>query len=129
MLGCVAVLLALAACGGASSTNWTDVGRVTVTVSRPGLPPPGGAPRTATFTSQAELARATAALNAQHITKTSGSTSSASCAGGEQIAITIAHTNGSTTHLAAYQCAGQTYGDVGGQLTKLLSALGVSPDS
>jgi hypothetical protein len=129
VLACIASALALAACGGGSSTNWKGVRSVSVTVSRPGLPPPGGTPRTTAFTSRTQLARVTAALNAQHITKTPSSSSTSPCAGGQQIAITITQANAAPTHLSAYACGGKTSGDIGGNLSKFLVALGVPSNS
>jgi hypothetical protein len=120
--------LALAACGGSSSsTQWKDVRNVTVTVARPGLPPPGGLPRTTAFTTSGELSRVTVALNAHHIHKLSSASSSNGCAGGATIAITIEQGGSAPVRLSAYQCANTTSGDVGGDLSGFLRTVGISP--
>jgi hypothetical protein len=120
--------LALAACGGSSSSmQWNDVRHVTVTVARPGLPPPGGFPRTTAFATSGERSRVTAALNAHHIHKLSSASSNGGCAGGATIAITIEQGGSAPVQLSAYQCANTTSGDVGGDLSGFLRALGISP--
>jgi hypothetical protein len=119
------VAVVLAGCGGSSSSKWENLRSVSITVSRPGLPPPGGAPQTTAFTSASAVGQATAALNAHHIAQSSSSSSNNACAGGEQIDITIVKQQGSSVHLSAYQCGGQTTGDVSGDLSGFLSALGV----
>ena len=126
VIACVGSALVLAGCGGTSFTGWKNLQSVTVTVARPGLPPPGGLPHTTAFTSQAELARVTAALNALQIRKVSTASSTSGCAGGTQIAITITRAHGAPTHLSAYQCGGKTTGDIGGDLSGFLSEVGVS---
>jgi hypothetical protein len=127
LIAAVVPALALAACG-SSSPRWKDVQRVTVTVSRPGLPPPGGTPRTTSFTTQADVAKVTAALNAPHIARASLS-SNALCAGGTQVAITITRANAATTHLSGYIYRGKTSGGIGGDVSGFLSAVGVSPST
>lgn len=121
----VACALAIAACGGSSSTTWKGLRSVTVTVSRPGLPPPFGRPHTTVFTSSSDISHVTAALNAHHITKVSPSSPNG-CAGGAQIAITITPEHSSPVNLSAYRCANQTTGNVGGDLPGFLSAIGLS---
>ena len=125
-LGVAIAALMTAGCGGGSSGKWEDVHSVTVTVARPGLPPPGGAPHTTEFTSASAVAQATAALNAHHIEQSSSSSSNNGCAGGAQIAITIVKHDGTSVRLSAYQCGGHTTGDVSGDLSGFLSAVGVS---
>lgn len=126
-IACIAsVLLLLAGCGGSSSTTWKGVRSVSVTVSQPGLPPPGGAARTTTFASPSEVARVTAALNSHRISKLSSPSSGSGCGGGFQIAITVTKSSGSPVQLSAYRCAGRTSGDVGGDLPGFLAAIGVS---
>ena len=89
--------LVLAACGGSSSTNtWQGLRSVRVTVARPGLPPPYGAPKTVSFTTPTEVARATKLLNAFHITRRPVSNSSQGCGGGSQVVITVVPQQGRT---------------------------------
>jgi len=124
-IGAVAIgAVALAGCGGSSSSKWEGLRSVSVTVSRPGLPPPGGAPQTTLFTSASAVAQATASLNAHHIKQGSSSSSNPGCAGGEQIAITIVRQHGAPVHLSAYQCGGHTSGDVSGDLSGFLTSIG-----
>jgi hypothetical protein len=124
----VAPLLLLASCGSSrhAATNWKNVESVTVTVSKPGLPPPGGLPHTTTFTTQADLTRVTNALNAHGIDKRPSPSSSGGCAGGAQIAITITEASAAPTHLSAYSCGGKVTGDAGGDVSGFLSAMGSS---
>ena len=60
-----------------------------MTVAQPGLPPPYGEPKTKSFTTPSEVARATASLNAFHITRRPVSNSSQGCGGGSQVVITV----------------------------------------
>ncbi len=96
-----------------------------MTVSRPGLPPPGGLPQTTSFSSPSDVARVTTALNGHHIVKVSPS-SSTGCAGGEQIEIKITPADSAAVDLSAYRCANQTTGNIGGDLPGFLSAISVS---
>jgi hypothetical protein len=120
----IASLLVVSSCGGGGSSSWKDLRAVRVTLSRPGIPPPGGLPHTTSFTSPSELAVVTAALNKHHIEQGSSS-SNDGCAGGENVAISITHADGSVTNLSAYRCAGQTTGEVSGDLLGFLNAAGV----
>jgi hypothetical protein len=122
----VSVVLILAACGASSPTAWGGLQRVRVTVSQPSLPPPGGRPRTSTFSSGLRLIRARAALIAYRIHHTSAKRPGGGCAGGIQIALTIEQQHQAPLRLQAYRCAGSMTGDVGGNLTGFLSALGIS---
>jgi hypothetical protein len=117
---------ALAACGSSAPSGWHDIQSVTVTVSQPSLPPPGGQPQTSTFTSSSDIARVTSALNRFHIKQTPASSASGGCAGGFQIAITINEKGAAPVKLSAYRCADQTSGNVGGDLAGFLSAIGVN---
>jgi hypothetical protein len=119
----VVPMLALGSCGGSSSSSeWKDVRAVRVTVSRPGLPPPGGLPRTTSVTSHSGLTQVTAALNKNHIRKAGSASSNNGCAGGEVILISVTRGDGSVTNLSAYRCAGKTTGDVDGDVPGFLSA-------
>ncbi len=124
-------LCLLAGCGSSgpkhstAATHWTALRRVTVTTSRP-LPPPYGGPFTTSFTTRVELSRVTTALNTHRISQAPASTSNPGCAGGTRIDITIVEMRGNQVHLASYQCANQTSGDIAGDLTGFLSAAGVS---
>jgi hypothetical protein len=128
VIACAAPLLLVASCGSShnSAVDWKNVQSVTVTVSKPGLPPPGGLPHTTTFTSQADVTRVTDALNAHGIDKLSAPSSGGGCAGGAQIAITITEAGAAPTHLSAYSCGGKVTGDAGGDVSGFLSALGIS---
>jgi hypothetical protein len=119
--------LPLAACGGNSQTTstWHSLRSVRVTVARPGLPPPYGVPKTTTFATPPDVARATSALNNFHIARRVPPSSNSGCAGGTQIEITIVPQQGRTASLNAYRCANQTTGDVAGNLPGFLSALGL----
>jgi hypothetical protein len=125
-MAAIATALVVAGCGGSSATVWKDLQSVRVTVTRPGLPPPFGAPHTTAFTSPRALARVTAALNAHHLSRVSSSSSSSGCAGGAQIAITIRRAQSGPVALSAYRCANQTSGNIGGDLPGFLSAVGIS---
>jgi hypothetical protein len=125
-LGVLCATLVLAACGGSSSSEWTGLRSVRVTVAQPGLPPPYGLPKTTSFTTSGELARVTSQLNSHHIVQASSSSSSTGCAGGFQIQIVIVRTNAGTAKLSAYRCANQTSGTVSGDLVGFLKAIGVS---
>ena len=127
-IGLIAAGLLLAACGSSksSSTTWKDVRHVTVTDARPGLPPPGGLPHTTSFTTPSDLDRVTAALNAHHIHKLSSASANNGCAGGATIAITITRGSSAPVRLSGYTCANTTTGDIGGDLSGFLTAIGVS---
>jgi hypothetical protein len=118
--------LALAACGGGSSSGWKDLQSVRVTVAQPGLPPPYGMPRTTSFTTQAELAHVTSALNAHHIARASTVSARSGCAGGFTIAIAIEQKGSAPVSMNAYRCANQTSGNVSGDLVGFLKAAGVN---
>jgi hypothetical protein len=129
VLGALFAGLALAACGGSSSSSgsssdWKNLSSVHVTVAQPGLPPPYGRPKTTAFTTSAQVARATKLLNAHHIKQAASTTSSSGCAGGFKIAIAIVPRTSGTVNLNAYRCAGQTTGNTDGDLVAFLQALG-----
>src|SRR5436305_4958828 len=117
--------LGLAACGSSSSnaTTWHSLRSVRVTVARPGLPPPYGAPKTTSYTTPAQLAKVTSALNQFHIAQRSAASSSQGCGGGSQILITIVPQQGRTVSLTGYLCANRTTGNIGGDLPGVLSAM------
>ncbi len=121
-------LLALSGCGSQSSNTWKDLRTVRVTVARPGLPPPGGLPRTTTFVTSSELARVTTALNKNHIVQRSATTSNG-CAGGQQVAITIVRRDGPPAAMIGYRCGGKTSGAIGGNLDGFLTAIGITTAS
>lgn len=120
-------VLVLAACGGGGSqpTSWRSLRSVRVTVAQPGLPPPYGQPQTTSYLAPAEVARVAGALNHFHIAQRVPPSSSAGCAGGFQIELTIVPQRGRTIDLSAYRCAGKTYGGVAGDLGGFLNALGL----
>jgi hypothetical protein len=124
-LGAICVCLVLGACGGGSSSQWKDLQTVRITVAQPGLPPPYGKPKTTSFTTQGQLTRVTAALNAHHITQASSTSTSNGCSGGFTIKIAIVPKSGAPTNLSAYRCAKQTTGDASGDVTGFLSSVGV----
>jgi hypothetical protein len=125
-MAAMASVVVVAACGGSSATVWKGVRSVRVTVTRPGLPPPFGAPHTTVFTAPRDVARVTAALNAHRLSRVSSSSSSSGCAGGAQIAITILQAQSAPVHLSGYRCANETSGNIGGDLPGFLSAMGIS---
>ena len=120
----VCAALLIAGCGGVTHSSWSHLRSVRVTVAQPGLPPPFGAPKTTSFTTPTALANVTRALNAHHIDRSSQS-SSPGCAGGFTVLIVIVPQQSAPVRLTAYRCAGQTTGDVGGDLTGFLSAIDV----
>jgi hypothetical protein len=130
VLGALCAAVALAACGsssssGGSSSTWKDLRSVRVTVAQPGLPPPFGEPKTTTFTTPAQVVRATSLLNAHRIVRASSTTSSSGCAGGFNVLIVIVPRTSAPVSLNAYRCAGHTTGNVSGDLVGLLRAIGV----
>ncbi len=66
----------------------------------------------------------TALLNEHHVTRAASTTSSSGCAGGFKIAIAIVQRSSGPVQLNAYRCAGQTTGNVDGNLVGFLQALG-----
>jgi hypothetical protein len=129
-IACVTLVLALTACGAASAAvRWRDVRSVRVTVSNGSLPPPYGAPRTTVFRTSRQVSRAEAALNAHHIRRVSGDSSSndGGCTGGYNAVITIVERDKARVTMSAYRCATTTYGTIGGDLPGFLAALAISP--
>jgi hypothetical protein len=106
-----------------AATTWRALRSVHITVAQPGLPPPGGQPKTESFTTASQLARVTAALNRYHISQKVPPTPSHGCAGGHQITITIVRQSGQTVNLSAYRCAGGISGNIAGGLTGFLAAV------
>jgi hypothetical protein len=129
VLGVFFVALCVAACGSSSSSSsaeaWKSLHTVRITVAQPSLPPPYGEPKTTAFTTPAQVARVTAALNAHHIAKAASSSTNNGCTGGHTVMITITPQSGAATQLSAYRCANQTTGDIDGDLTGFLSSLGI----
>ncbi len=94
----------------------------TITVQNGSLPPPYGRPHVYRYTTRAKVARLTKALKANHIAARRP-TSSRGCAGGFNVALKLV---GQTTRrLTSYECGGHNYGAIAGNVTGLLSALGI----
>ena len=119
--GALAALLLAAAPAFATGTLWRHVTKVSVTIQKPGLPPPYGKAHTTTFSTGTQLAKATSALNANHIAK-GPNVANQGCAGGTDVTIVIAQ-GPKRTRLSAYQCGSTTYGAIAGDLTAFLKAL------
>ncbi len=124
LLGLGVFGLALAGCGGGtSSSHWADLQRVTVSLSRP-LAPPLGGPFTKVYADAPDLTRVTVLLNRHHIVQLASPTSNAGCTGGYIVAMKITRKGSPPATLNAYRCANHTTGDVGGDLVGFLTALG-----
>jgi hypothetical protein len=133
ILGCAA---AVVACGSSSHTTtlnhpdpplWSGLTHVSVDVDQPSVAPIPGVKHTpTTFTTPAQLATVTAALNANQIRKAARTTTNDGCTGGIEIAIKITQHQHRKTKLNAYQCAKTITGDIAGNLTGFLKQIGVS---
>ncbi len=123
----LAATLALLAFGGSSSAaSWSGLRSVRVSVQTPSIPPPGGSPHTKTFKTKKALGRVTYQLNVHRIHKVRDTSSQSNgCAGGTEVAITITPAKAKPQHLHAYRCANATTGDIGGDLTGFLKAIGL----
>ncbi len=115
----------IAACGGTSAVRWGQLRGARVTVAAPGLPPPGGLPRTTVF-GDGQLTKVQTALNANHISQRASSKANNGCAGGYTVAVTITERKSSRVQMSAYRCANTTFGNIGGDLPGFLAAIGVS---
>ena len=118
----------LAACGSSGSSQdqtWSNLTRVTVLTQTAGVPPVKGHPPTPTvYSTPQQLKTVTRALNAAHISQASHASTSQGCAGGQQTRIVITAQGGKRTTLNAYTCAGNTTGDVAGNLKAFLKRIG-----
>jgi len=121
----ISVSLTFGGCGSSSSqARWGRLRSVSVTVAQPGIPPPGGLPRTTVFATSSEVARAAAALNRHHIDTGGSPDANRGCAGGIEVAIRIVSARAGTgpISLHAYLCGGHqsgATGDVNGFLMEL----------
>jgi hypothetical protein len=126
LLSLTAILAALGvAAAGAATTHWSGITRVTAKSLNGSLPPAGkDIPDILSFTSAAQLAKVTAALNANHIAYRSGPGDPGGCAGGVNVTITIAQRTKKIT-LTAYLCGDKTYGTIGGNVRGFVKAVGL----
>src|SRR5450432_876329 len=110
-----------------SASRWANLQSVTVTVAQPGVPPPGGLPKTTAYSSPEELQQATAALNTYRIGVARRTRSSKGCVGGRTVRIVIVRsaTPDSKTTVRAELCAGKQYGKAKGDVAGFLTALGL----
>ena len=110
-----------------STSRWTNLQSVTVTVAQPGVPPPGGLPKTTQYSSPEELHQATAALNTYRIGVARHTRSSKGCVGGRTVRIVIVRSArpDSKTTVRAELCAGKQYGKAKGDVAGFLTALGL----
>ncbi len=122
-----AVLVASAGFAGfaavARGSLWRNLRSATVTVQNGSLPPPSGRPHVYRYRTRAALSKLTGALNANHIAPRRRTTSPA-CAGGFNLTLKLV--GQATQTLTAYECGGHNYGGIGGDVSGLLSALGIS---
>ena len=95
----------------------------TITVQNGSLPPPAGRPHVYRYTTPAAVAKVKKALRANHIAKRRA-TSSVGCAGG--LSVTLKLVARRTQKLTAYECGGHNYGGIAGNVTRFLSAVGIS---
>jgi hypothetical protein len=95
----------------------------TITVQNGSLPPPYGRAHVYRYTTRAKLAKLTKALKANRIAARHP-TSTLGCAGG--FSVTLKLVARTTRRLTAYECGGHNYGAIAGNVTGLLSALGIS---
>ena len=119
----------IAACGSSGGSGndqtWSNLTRVSVLTETAGVPPVKGHPPTPTvYRSPKQLRTITAALNAAHISRAGHNSTSSGCAGGQQTRIVITQQGGQKTVLNAYTCAGQTTGDIAGDLKAFLNRIG-----
>lgn len=107
----------------AQATVVSHLRSATITVQNRSLPPPYGRAHVYRYTTRAKVAKLTRALKANHIAARHP-TSSRGCGGGFNVALKlVGHT---TRKLTAYECGGRNYGAIAGDVTGLLSTLGIS---
>ena len=117
-----------AAVTSASTVRWHDLRSVTVTVTVPGLPPPGDKPKATSFTAGHGLARAKSALNRNDIERLAKSLpGDPQCSGGSIVVIRVVNHNGGAVRMTGYLCAGRASGHIGGDLPGFLHDVGVTP--
>jgi hypothetical protein len=124
-LGIVLVIGLFAATALAAASQWHNLRGVTVKVQNPSLPPPYGRAHTYSFTTASKLAKATAALNDNHIAKRAA-VQNMMCAGGYNVTIRVVQAPSTTVTLSAYECGDRSFGDVAGNVPGVLKALGIS---
>ena len=125
LLGMVLVIAAFAASALAAAGAWHNLKRVTVTVQNGSLPPPYGKAHVTHYTTATQVAKATRALNANHIAKRAAVQNNG-CTGGYDATIKAVEASSKTVTLSAYECGGKSYGDVAGNVPGFLHALGIS---
>lgn len=110
-----------------SAPPWSSLQSVTVTVAQPGVPPPGGLPKTTELSSPDQVQQATAALNEFKIGVARHAKSPKGCAGGRTVRIVIVRkaTPDSKTTVRAYLCANKQYGKAKGDVAGFLTELGL----
>jgi hypothetical protein len=124
-IGTLTLVLALVGAAPALG-SWHDLRGVTVTVSNPSLPPPGGKPQTTSFLPGHGLRRAQHALNANHIHRLSVGRPLLDCTGGFSVVIKIVQSDSKVFKLNGYRCGGVTFGRIGGNLPRFLKAVGIT---
>jgi hypothetical protein len=123
----LAGILLFAGCGGGDDqARWSGLRSVTIKVETPSIPEPEGSPGPTpkTFAKPGQLRRVTAALNDHDIRQVDEVEGEPGCSGGTEIAISIVEAGGGRTALHAYDCGDEISGDVGGDLTGFLAAVG-----
>lgn len=107
----------------AQATVSSHLRSATITVQNGSLPPPYGRAHVYRYTTRAKVAKLTKALKANHIAARHP-TSVLGCSGGFSVALKLVART--TRRLTAYECGGHNYGAIAGNVTGLLSALGIS---
>jgi hypothetical protein len=110
-----------------SAPPWSNLQSVTVIVAQPGVPPPGGLPKTSEFATPEQVQLATAALNQFKIGVARRAKSPQGCVGGRTVRIVIVRkaTPDSKTTVRAYLCADKQYGKAKGDIAGFLTELGL----
>lgn len=107
----------------AQATVSSHLRSATITVQNGSLPPPYGRAHVYRYTTRAAVAKVKRALTANHIAARHP-TSSVGCAGG--LSVTLKLVARTTQTLTAYECGGHNYGEIAGNVTGFLSAVGIS---
>ncbi len=123
VLSLAVVVAATIVVAAAQATVSSRLRSATITVQNGSLPPPYGRPHVYRYTTHAKVTKLTKALKANHIAARHPTTNPG-CAGGFNVTLKLV---GRTTRtLSAYECGGHNYGAIAGNVTRFLSALGIS---